>query len=49
MKTFIIDGKTWHWNSFAGFFFIPVGPGRKRERVVKSGDYFNYLYKKAQP
>jgi hypothetical protein len=28
---------TYFWNGFAGFFFVPVGPGRKRERIIKEG------------
>jgi hypothetical protein len=30
-------GNTYLWNGFSGFFFLPVGPKRKRERLVKEG------------
>ena len=35
--TFTHKGQEWHWNGFFGFFFQPVGPARKRERIVKEG------------
>jgi hypothetical protein len=30
-------GNTYYWNGFGGFFFLPVGRKRKRERIVKEG------------
>jgi len=30
-------GRTYFWNGFWGFFFLPVGPGRKTERIIKEG------------
>lgn len=36
-------GKTYYWNGFWGFFFLPVGEGRKKERIIKSGWFFEKL------
>ena len=30
-------GNTYYWNGFWGFFFLPVGPHRTKERIVKEG------------
>ena len=27
----------YYWNGFWGFFFLPVGPHRTKERIVKEG------------
>ena len=43
IQVFRIDGKDWHWNPFWGFFFLPVGPHRKRERIVKDGPLYDHL------
>ena len=37
MRTVTYKRTTFFWNGFAGFFFVPVGPGRKRERIIKEG------------
>lgn len=34
---FTFKGREWFHNRFFGFFFQPVGPARKRERIVKEG------------
>ncbi len=41
MKTVTYLSTVYFWNGFGGFFFVPVGPGRKRERIIGEG---NYLY-----
>jgi hypothetical protein len=38
MKTVTYYGRTYFWNGFWGFFFLPVGPNRKKERIVKEGE-----------
>ena len=30
-------GNTYYWNGFWGFFFLPVGLHRTKERIVKEG------------
>ena len=37
MLKFQHNKQTWYWNGFGGFFFQPVGPGRKRERLATEG------------
>ena len=43
IHTFKHNGREWHWNGFWGFFFQPVGPSRKKERVVRSGELYDRL------
>lgn len=35
MTIFTYKGQEWYWNGFQGFFFQPVGPGRRRERIIR--------------
>lgn len=37
MITVKYKGNTYYWNAFFGFFFLPVGPTRKKERVHREG------------
>jgi hypothetical protein len=35
MTTFTFHQQQWYWNPFWGFFVLPVGGRRKKERVIK--------------
>ena len=39
MKTVTYLSTVYYWNGFGGFFFVPVGPGRTRERIIKEGTH----------
>jgi len=43
MITVRYRGKTYFWNPFWCFFFLPVGESRKKERIIKSGRFFEKL------
>ena len=43
MITVRFRANTYYWNPFWGFFFLPVGERRKKERIVKSGRFFEKL------
>jgi len=37
MKTVTYKGNEYIWNGFWGFFFLPAGPKRKKEKMIKEG------------
>ena len=43
ITTFTYDGEEWSWNGFWGFYFQPVSPTRKKERVCRRGSLYNRL------
>jgi len=43
MPTVVYCGRTSFWNRVVGFFVLPVGPTRKRERIIMEGRLFDKL------
>ena len=43
MITVRYRAETYFWNPFWCFFFLPVGESRKKERIIKSGAFFEKL------
>ena len=36
--------RTYYWNGFWGYFILPAGPQRKKERIIREGNkLFNRL------
>ena len=43
MITVRYRAETYYWNPFWCFFFLPVREDRKKERIIKSGAFFEKL------
>ena len=48
MPRVIHRGRTYLWNCFWGYFVLPAGPHRKKERIIREGNrLFNTLRQRA--